>query len=212
MFTLSLLSCRNQANKSIDYNPYQTYHQQQKDFINMESNQLQTVVFGGGCFWCVEVLMQQIKGVKSVEPGYAGGHTNDPSYKEVCSGLTGHAEVVKVVFDPDSINLATLLEIFMTTHDPTTLNRQGGDVGTQYRSVIFYDHEEQKKTAQEVLDKLKPYFDQPIVTTLEALTNYYKAEDYHHNYYNLNPEQGYCRAVISPKINKLRKIHSDKLK
>jgi methionine-S-sulfoxide reductase len=212
-FTIGVISCnvkRGNYNHSLSDN-----HLSSENNIsnqnNMNSDSLQTAIFGGGCFWCVEVLMQQIKGVLSVEPGYTGGHTLNPTYKDVCSGLTGHAEVVKVVFNPQILDYATLLEIFMTTHDPTTLNRQGGDVGTQYRSVIFFLDNQQKNTAENVLEKLKPYFDQPLVTSLEALTEYYPAEDYHHNYYQQNPEQSYCKIVISPKIQKLRKLHSDKL-
>lgn len=175
---------------------------------------LETAILGGGCFWCVEAIMTQIKGVHKVVPGYAGGSLSNPTYKEVCSGKTGHAEVVKVVFDPNQICYKDLLEIFMTTHDPTTLNRQGADVGTQYRSVIFFLNPTQEKQAKEVVQSLtnQSVFENPIVTELSPYDVFYEAEPYHHDYYNQNPEQGYCAAVISPKLQKLRAKHASKLK
>ncbi|MFV0564685.1 MAG: bifunctional methionine sulfoxide reductase B/A protein [Flavobacteriaceae bacterium] len=178
-----------------------------------EKQTVEVATFGGGCFWCTEAVFQEVKGVQKVVSGYAGGTApGKPTYKEVCSGLTGHAEVVQVTFDANILSYKELLEIFMTTHDPTTLNRQGADAGTQYRSVIFYNSDAQKITAQEVLGELKPYFDAPIVTEIKPLTKFYEAEGYHQDYYSNNPTQGYCRAVISPKLDKFRKRHADKLK
>ncbi|WP_117883379.1 peptide-methionine (S)-S-oxide reductase MsrA [Aureibaculum luteum] len=170
--------------------------------------------FGNGCFWCTEAIFQQLEGVSKVESAYAGGEVKNPSYKEVSSGSTGHAEVLRVVFDPKVISYTELLEVFFSTHDPTTLNRQGADVGTQYRSAIFYHNEEQKKTAEAMIEALEEenIFDDPIVTEITALNNYYPAEDYHQNYYNNNKTQGYCRAVINPKLEKFKKQYKDKLK
>lgn len=177
-------------------------------------NDIDSIVIGGGCFWCVEAVMQRIKGVEKVESGYSGGFIKNPTYKEICTGKTGHAEVLKVWFKPSEISLYTLLEIFMTTHDPTTLNRQGNDVGTQYRSVIFYSKEEQKETGEKIIRDLtqKEIFSQPIVTEVSKLLNYYAAEEYHQDYYNQNSSQPYCAAVISPKLSKLRALHAAYLK
>lgn len=176
-------------------------------------NNLEKATVGGGCFWCTEAVFQEVKGVIKVVSGYSGGTVpGTPTYREVCSGLTGHAEVVQISFDPNSIGYGDILEIFMTTHDPTTLNRQGGDVGTQYRSVIFYQDDEQKKTAEEVLNNLSKYFDDRIVTELAPLEKFHPAEEYHQDYFKKNPTQGYCNFVITPKLAKLRKMHSDKLK
>lgn len=176
-------------------------------------NKIETATFGGGCFWCTEAIFLEVKGVSKVVSGYTGGKApGKPTYREVCSGLTGHAEVVQVSFDPEVITYEDLLVIFMTTHDPTTLNRQGADVGTQYRSVIYYTDEAQEKAAREVVKQLAPYFDDPIVTEISPLATFYEAEDYHQNYYNNNKRQGYCSFVISPKLSKLRKLHADKLK
>ncbi len=167
---------------------------------------------GGGCFWCTEAVLQEVKGVKKVISGYTGGKApGKPTYREVCSGLTGHAEVVQVTFDPEEISYHDLLVIFMTTHDPTTLNRQGADVGTQYRSVIYYSDNSQKEIAEAVVEELADAFDDPIVTELSPLGTFYEAEEYHQDYYRNNPRQGYCSYVITPKINKLRKLHADKL-
>lgn len=174
---------------------------------------MEKAVFGGGCFWCVEAVIQRLKGVESVVSGYAGGTVPGyPTYKEVCSGLTGHAEVVEVTFDQNIISYEDLLMVFMTTHDPTTLNRQGADVGTQYRSVIFYANQQQKETATQVLKEVADYYDNPIVTEISVLTKFYKAEENHQNYYNLHPEQGFCQIVISPKVSKLKKMYADRLK
>jgi len=168
---------------------------------------------GGGCFWCVEAVFRQIKGVDKVVSGYSGGNApGKPTYREVCSGRTGHAEVVQIHFDKTRISYADILTIFMTSHDPTTLNRQGADVGTQYRSVIFYHNEEQKKIAEAIIKEVTPYFDTPIVTEISPLNIFYQAEDYHQDYYAHNSSQGYCNAVITPKLVKLRKLHADKLK
>lgn len=168
---------------------------------------------GGGCFWCTEAIFNQIKGVEKVVSGYAGGNApGHPTYREICSGLTGHAEVIQITYHPDVISFQEILIIFMTTHDPTTLNRQGADVGTQYRSVIYYQNEEEKNITEEVVKQVQPYFENPIVTEVSELPIFYAAEDYHQNYYENNKEQGYCNFVITPKISKLRKLYADKLK
>lgn len=168
---------------------------------------------GGGCFWCTEAIFQEVQGVEKVVSGYTGGNApGKPTYREVCSGLTGHAEVVQITFDSDIISYEEILTIFITTHDPTSLNRQGADVGTQYRSSIFYNNEQQKEIAAKVIETLQPYFDNPIVTTLEELTIFYPAEDYHQDYYNQNKEQSYCNFVITPKLAKFRKMYAGKLK
>ncbi len=169
--------------------------------------------FGGGCFWCTEALFLQVNGVIEVVSGYAGGRVpGRPTYREVCSGLTGHAEVVQITYDPKLITYRELLIIFMTTHDPTTLNRQGADVGTQYRSVIFYHDDDQKTIAEDVLVEKKRYYENPVVTELSPLPKFFEAEDYHQDYYANNSEQGYCQYVISPKLSKLREQYADKLK
>ncbi|WP_442267656.1 peptide-methionine (S)-S-oxide reductase MsrA [Tenacibaculum sp. ZS6-P6] len=168
---------------------------------------------GGGCFWCTEAIFNQIKGVEKVVSGYAGGNApGHPTYREICSGLTGHAEVIQITYHPDVISFQEILIIFMTTHDPTTLNRQGADVGTQYRSVIYYQNEEEKSIIEEVIKQVQPYFDNPIVTEVSEMPIFYAAEDYHQNYYENNKEQGYCNFVITPKLSKLRKLYADKLK
>ena len=165
---------------------------------------MQEAYFGGGCFWCLEAVFQRLKGVISVESGYMGGNIKNPSYKEICSGLTGHVEIVKITFDPVIISFRDLLYVFFGSHDPTTLNRQGNDVGTQYRSVIFYTDENQKQEAEQFLaNEASQMWDDHIVTELTALDAYYSAEAYHQNYYNNNASQGYCNFVIRPKIEKL---------
>lgn len=173
-----------------------------------------TVILAGGCFWCTEAIFQRLKGVDTVISGYSGGQIKNPTYREVCSGLTGHAEALEVVYDKSVISLTDLLEVFFKTHDPTTLNRQGADAGTQYRSAVFYKTPEQKEVAERVIKTLNEghAFDDPIVTEVTAFTNFYPAEDYHQNYYNDNKEQGYCRVVIHPKLDKLEKLFRDKLK
>ena len=173
----------------------------------------QQLTAGGGCFWCIEAIFQQIKGVEKVVSGYTGGNApGRPTYREVCSGLTGHAEVVQVDFDPSIISYEELLIIFMTSHDPTTLNRQGADVGSQYRSVIYYHNDEQKEIAETVIKEVTPYYDNNIVTEISALHVFYEAEDSHQNYYNKNSNQGYCNFVIAPKLAKLRREYASKLK
>jgi peptide-methionine (S)-S-oxide reductase len=168
----------------------------------------------GGCFWCLEAVFDEVKGVVSVESGYAGGHVENPSYKAVCTGMTGHAEVVRVTFDADVVAYKDLLHVFFGIHDPTTLNRQGADVGSQYRSAIFYHDEEQKAVAQEVIKELEAeqIFGRPIVTTLEKMEAFYMAEDYHQEYFANNPRQPYCMAVVAPKVAKFRKHYIDMLK
>lgn len=177
------------------------------------SKNIQVATFGGGCFWCTEAVFLEVKGVEKVVSGYTGGNApGKPTYREVCSGLTGHAEVIQVTFDADTISFADILIIFMTTHDPTQLNRQGADVGTQYRSAIFYHNEEQRMIAEKVIEELGSVFDANIVTEISPLDIFYEAEDYHQDYYNNNQSQGYCSFVITPKLQKLRKLHADKLK
>ena len=176
------------------------------------SDSIQKATFGGGCFWCVEAVIQRLRGVEQVVSGYAGGKVKDPTYREVCGGRTGHAEVVQVTFNAEEISYKDLLTVFMTTHDPTTLNRQGNDVGTQYRSVILWHDEEQEDIAKEVLEELKEVFDDPIVTEIVKLDAFYNAEAEHQNYYNQHTEQGYCSFVISPKVNKLKEKYKDRLK
>ncbi|WP_159022525.1 peptide-methionine (S)-S-oxide reductase MsrA [Formosa sp. L2A11] len=177
------------------------------------NNTTEIITLGGGCFWCVEAVFQQIKGVEKIVSGYTGGTVPGvPTYREICSGLTGHAEVIQVTFDTAVISLEDILVIFFTSHDPTTLNRQGADRGTQYRSVIYYQTEKQKEIAETVIEKITPYFDDEIVTEVSALGTFFEAEDYHQDYYENNKTQGYCTAVISPKLAKLRQMHADKLK
>jgi peptide-methionine (S)-S-oxide reductase len=176
----------------------------------MKNNQVAT--FGGGCFWCIEAVVQRLKGVEKVVSGYTGGKTKDPTYKDICSGTTEHVEVVQVTFDPDELSYEDLIKIFMTSHDPTTVNRQGADRGTQYRSAIFYHDEEQKLILARVLEELKESFSDLIVTEIAPLDIFYSAEGYHQDYYNNNSGAGYCMVVISPKIRKLRNKYADRLK
>lgn len=179
----------------------------------MTDNNLEIATFGGGCFWCTEAIFLELKGVEKVVSGYTGGTApGKPTYREVCSGLTGHAEVIQVSFDSALISYKEVLSIFMTTHDPTTLNRQGADVGTQYRSVIYYHDESQKNSAETVVSDMANFFDDPIVTEISPLAIFYEAEEYHQNYYNNNSTEGYCNAVINPKLSKFRKLYADKLK
>jgi peptide-methionine (S)-S-oxide reductase len=166
---------------------------------------LRLATFGGGCFWCTEAVFELLPGVKSVESGYAGGHTPNPTYQQVCSGKTGHAEVIRIAFDPAVVSYERLVEVFFEAHDPTTLNRQGADEGTQYRSVIFYHDEAQKAAAEKGKAAAQAQFDDPIVTEISPLTNYYAAEKYHQDYFRNNPSQGYCAFVIRPKVTKLQK-------
>lgn len=185
------------------------------DAIPTQSNsKIATITLGGGCYWCVEAVYENLKGVQSVVSGYAGGHTENPTYEEVCSGTTGHAEVVQITYDKTQTNLDEIFKVFFTVHDPTTLNRQGADVGTQYRSVIFYKNEQEKKEAQHIITALTNdrVYDSPVVTTIEPLTQFYKAEDYHQGYYEKNKNQPYCKMVIQPKIEKFEKLFKSRLK
>lgn len=177
-------------------------------------NNLEKATFGAGCFWCVEAVFQRIRGVESVASGYTGGKVENPTYKQICTGNTGHAEVIQISFNPEQISYKELLEVFWSSHDPTTLNRQGNDSGTQYRSVIYYHDENQKQIAEESMKKANQSgeFSDPIVTELSPLETFYPAEDYHQNYYNENSYQPYCAFVISPKIKKLQKNYAEKLK
>ena len=180
----------------------------------MESNQREVATLAGGCFWCLEAVFDDLRGVESVESGYAGGQVMNPTYEQVCSGATGHAEVVRVTFDPQVLTFRELLEVFFTIHDPTTLNRQGADIGTQYRSAIFYHSPEQKEIAEKTIAELNAegIWDSPIVTEVVPLTEFYLAEDYHQEYYAQNPSQGYCRMVVAPKVAKFRQKFLGKLK
>ena len=181
--------------------------------MEMKDN-YEEATLGAGCFWCIEAMYDALQGVVAVESGYSGGQSTNPSYKEVCGGETGHAEVIRIVFDPEIISFADILEIFWTAHDPTTLNRQGNDVGTQYRSAIFYHSEEQKAVAEESLRVATEsgLYDDPIVTEISELINYYAAEDYHQEYFENNPNQPYCSFVVRPKVEKFRKMYKERLK
>ncbi len=180
----------------------------------MDSSNLQIATLGGGCFWCLEAVYDDLRGVTDVVSGYAGGRMRNPSYRDVCSGTTGHAEVVQVTFDPSQVTFREILEVFFTIHDPTTLNRQGADVGTQYRSVIFHHSEEQKAIAEALIAELnaQDLWGRPIVTELTPAPPFYPAEDYHQEYFARNPDQGYCQMVIAPKVSKFRKKYLEHLK
>jgi len=173
-----------------------------------------TAIFASGCFWCTEAIFDEVEGVKKAESGYTGGHIKNPSYREVCNETTGHAEAVRIIYDPEMISYQELLEIFFMTHDPTTLNRQGADAGTQYRSAIFYHSEVQKKTAESIIQELNSSgaWDDPIVTEVTAADTFYLAEDYHQDYFTKNPSAAYCSFVIGPKLEKFKKVFSEKLK
>lgn len=177
-------------------------------------SQREVATLAGGCFWCLEAAFSELKGVERVESGYAGGSVANPSYEAVCTGKTGHAEIVQVTFDPEVISFGDLLYVFFTIHDPTTLNQQGGDVGTQYRSAVFYHSPEQKMEVERVIAELTAgkVWDDPFVTEVKPLDKFYPAEEYHRDYYRRNPTQGYCRAVIAPKVAKVRKLYFDRLK
>ena len=208
MAVCAFASCGiSQSNKKIE----------QKNNMDMESNRevkWDTATFGAGCFWCVEAAFMQLKGVKTAKSGYSGGHVKNPSYKEVCNGTTGHAEVVQVIYDVNVISFSDLVEVFFTVHDPTQLNRQGNDIGTQYRSAIFYHNDEQKAIATKAIDAANEThtWPVPLVTEVTAFEVFYPAEDYHDNYYNLNTDQPYCSLVITPKMEKFKKKFHDKLK
>ena len=181
----------------------------------MENNiKNETATFAGGCFWCTEAVFLELKGVEKVVSGYIGGKTTNPTYKEICEGDTGHAEAIEITYDPEVISFGELLELFFATHDPTTLNRQGNDVGTQYRSEVFYHNEEQREMTADFIAFLNEenVFDKPIVTKLSPVSTFFEAEEYHQNYYNQNQTQGYCSFVITPKINKVRQYFKDKLR
>lgn len=184
-----------------------------KKTIMAERKDLDTATFGAGCFWCVEAIFSELRGVEEVVSGYCGGNIENPDYKLVCTGTTGYAEVCRIYYDPSQISYDELLEVFWTTHDPTTLNRQGNDVGTQYRSVIFYQNEEQKQKAIESKEKIaSKIWNNPIVTEISPEKNFYLAENYHRDYFANNPDQGYCKIIIEPKVLKFRKLFKDKLK
>lgn len=182
-------------------------------FFNM-TDKTETITLGAGCFWCVEAVFQNLNGIESVVSGYSGGHIKNPAYREVCNGVTGHAEVVQLTYDPAVVSLAEILQVFWQTHDPTTLNRQGNDIGTQYRSAVFYHNEQQKQIAEQYKEELNKNhaFPNPIVTEITGFTNFYTAEDHHQNYFNQNPEQGYCQYVVRPKVEKFKKLFADKMK
>ena len=179
-----------------------------------KASNLETITLGGGCYWCVEAVYENLNGVKSVVSGFSGGKIANPTYEEVCTRTTGHAEVVQITYDKNVTDINEIFKVFFTVHDPTTLNRQGADVGTQYRSVIFYKNAEQKKAAENIITELNSVkvYDSPIVTKVEPFTKFYKAEDYHQNYYSNNKNQPYCKMVIQPKIEKFEKVFKDKLK
>ncbi len=181
---------------------------------NNSSQKLDTITFGEGCFWCVEAIFQQLEGVVKVESGYSGGHTKNPTYKEVCTGNTGHAEVCQITYNSEIISFDELLEVFWQTHDPTTPNRQGNDIGTQYRSIILYHNKDQKEKAEYYKKKLNDseIYKSPVITEIEPFTVFYKAENYHQNYYNLNTNKPYCTFVITPKIVKFQKVFKNKIK
>jgi peptide-methionine (S)-S-oxide reductase len=181
---------------------------------NNGSSRTEVATLGGGCFWCLEAVYEELRGVEKVESGYSGGDVPNPTYRQVCSETTGHAEVVQVTFDPDEVSYKDILEVYFTIHDPTTLNRQGADVGTQYRSVIFYHTEEQKRVAEEVISDLETegIWNSPIVTEVAPFDEFYVAEDYHQNYFRNNGFQPYCQVIIAPKVAKFRKEHLERLK
>lgn len=191
-----------------------TFKEMNQQTGDKENTKLEVATFAAGCFWCVEAQYQQLEGVEKVESGYLGGHVKNPTYKEVCTGNTGHAEACNIYYDPSKISFDELLAAFWVAHDPTTLNRQGNDVGTQYRSAIFYHTDEQKQKAEDYKKKLneEKVFANPIVTEIAPYTTFYKAEDYHQNYYNDNPNEGYCMFVVKPKMDKFKKVFADKLK
>ena len=181
-----------------------------KSIPSNQEKKLEKATFGGGCFWCTEAVFQRVKGVQSVVSGYTGGAVENPTYEQVCTGETGHAEVIQIEFDPEEVSFAKLLEVHWKTHDPTTLNKQGYDEGTQYRSAIFYENDEQRKVAEELKEKLnKQVYDGKITTEITELSKFYPAEKYHQNYFNLNAKKGYCQAVIVPKLKKFEEIFTD---
>jgi peptide-methionine (S)-S-oxide reductase len=208
----ALFSCAQAGDK----NKLAMNHESQTADVQSKTNnsKYDTATFGAGCFWCVEAQFQMLDGVESVKSGFSGGHVKNPSYREVCNGTTGHAEVCQVVYDTSKLSYKDMLEAFWKTHDPTQLNRQGNDVGTQYRSAIFYHNDEQKRLAEEYKEKLNKSgaYENPVVTEIAPYTVFYKAEDYHQNYYNENGDVPYCRFVVQPKVDKFREVFKDKLK
>jgi peptide-methionine (S)-S-oxide reductase len=182
--------------------------------MKKDRKKMQKVTLGAGCFWCIEAIYKELKGVESLEPGYSGGKIANPTYREVCSGLTDHAEVIQLEYDESILDFKEILEVFFKTHDPTTLNRQGADKGTQYRSAIFYHNEAQKNVAEGVISELNnsEAFDDPIVTEVTEFKDFYPAEEHHKNYYKNNPEQGYCQMVVRPKVEKFKEVFKDKFK
>ena len=215
IFTLLVSACGETTNKK-----KQMENKSKLTAIASDTNQagnpstIDHITLGGGCFWCVEAVYEMLDGVTKVESGYSGGTTKNPAYAEVCTGLTGHAEVAQITFDSTKTSIDEILKVFFTVHDPTTLNKQGADVGTQYRSVIFYRNDHQRKIAQSIIDELNSnhVYSKPIVTQVVPFTNFYKAEDYHQDYYNQHKEAPYCRMVIQPKLEKFEKIFKDRLK
>jgi peptide-methionine (S)-S-oxide reductase len=232
LFCFIIFACSNQqsegniVNEKNNKNKFEFKKQSQKSELNggensnnfnlkkLNNNNLKEATFGAGCFWCVEACFQDLDGVISVQSGYSGGKKENPTYEEVCNGTTGHAEVARVVYDETKISFEELLEVFWFVHDPTQLNRQGNDIGTQYRSVIFYHDENQKILAENYKQKLieAKVWDKQIVTEISALINFYPAEKYHENYFERNPENSYCQAVVRPKVEKFRKVFENKLK
>lgn len=208
--SLLLMQCTQYSGKEI-HEKNQIYT---GNMTNDITSGMDTITLGAGCFWCVEAIFRQLEGVQSVVSGYSGGQVKNPSYREVCNGTTGHAEVCQLVYDPNVISLENILEVFFQTHDPTTLNRQGADVGTQYRSAIFYHTEDQRQVAESVKEDLikADVWSNPVVTEITAYSNFYKAEDYHQQYFENNKDAPYCRAVIQPKIDKFEKVFKDRLK
>lgn len=211
---LAIVSFSCQAKPEEDKHENVADNKTEENLNTMENKNTETAIFAGGCFWCTEAFFTDVKGVEKVVSGYIGGKTENPTYKEVCGGYTGHAEAIKITFNPEEVAYEDLLEIFFATHDPTTLNRQGADVGTQYRSEVFYTTEAQKIAAEKFIKELgeQNIFDKKIVTKVTAATKFYPAEDYHQDYYAQNPNQPYCQAVISPKLEKLKKHYKSKLK
>lgn len=203
LFIITVIGCAQNSNPPI---------KNKKTMAIQEENNISTAVFGAGCFWCVEAVFQQVKGVTKIESGYCNGNVENPTYREVCTGNTGYAEVCKIWFDSTQVSYENLLSIFWQTHDPTTLNQQGNDIGTQYRSGVFFNSINQKKLAEKYKDELDKSgaFGKPIVTEITELSNYYTAEDYHQNYYNQNNSQPYCQFVIAPKLEKFKKVFGDK--
>lgn len=211
IFVMTIFSCQLKGKNSKEE---VTENTKENTTNTMENMNTETAIFAGGCFWCTEAFFTDLKGVEKVVSGYIGGTVKNPTYKEVCSGTTGHAEAVKIIYNPKEVAYEDLLEIFFATHDPTTLNRQGADVGTQYRSEVFYTNDEQKKAAENFIQLLESQniFGSPIVTKVSEASTFYPAEDYHQDYYAQNSNQPYCQAVISPKLEKLKKNYKSKLK